>query len=78
MHVIPVTVHLLAYQSRFTFCVPRSQETHVREVAAAEFVRQVSVDDEIPEATDVGVLDDKIAATVRGKTVPGDFASPPT
>ena len=38
-------------------------EAHVREVAAAEFVRTDNIKDGIPAATDVGVLDDKIIAT---------------
>ena len=38
-------------------------EAHVREVTAAELVRTDNVNNEIPEATEVGVLDDEVAAT---------------
>jgi hypothetical protein len=38
-------------------------EAHVREVTAATFVRTDNVSDEIPEATEVGVLDNEVAVT---------------
>ena len=38
-------------------------EAHIREVTAVEFVRTDNVNDELPEATEMGVLDDEVAAT---------------
>ena len=52
-----------ASQERERYRYRGGGSAHVREVTAAEFVRTDNVNKEIPEATEVGVLDDEVAAT---------------
>ena len=63
---VPVALHLSARLIlQWPVGVMVSQlavEAQVCEVIAAEFVRTETVNEEIPEATEVGVFDDEVAA----------------